>query len=133
MDLAQTCVTTVDGRVYCWEFAATTAAHMSGVRNISDAVEASASDGTVCVLHRDGGVSCWGENSVGQVGHGSTTTRSEPVRLGGIADAVDVSVSSGSPDVGPHACAVHEDGSVSCWGGNELEQLGDGTRDNGLT
>ena len=54
------------------------------------------------------------------------------MRLSGIADAVDVSVSSGSPDVGPHACAVHQDGSISCWGANELGQLGDGTRDNGL-
>ena len=129
----RSCLATVDGRVCCWEFAATTAPQISRVRNISDAAEVSASDGTVCALHRDGGVSCWGENTLGQVGDGSTAARSEPVRLGGIADAVDVSVSAGSPDIGAHACAVHEDGSVSCWGGNELGQLGDGTRDNGLT
>ena len=129
----QTCVTTVDGHVYCWDLATTTVRQASLVSGISDAVETSVGDGTVCVLHRDGGVSCWGENSVGQVGEDTTVARSEPVRLGGIADAVDVSVSSGSPDVGPHACAVHQDGSVSCWGGNELGQLGDGTRDNGLT
>ena len=133
MGRAQTCITTDDGRVYCWEFAATTASQMSRIRNISDAVEVSASDGTVCALHRDGGVSCWGENSVGQVGDGTTAARSEPVRVDGLVDAVDVSVSSGAPDVGPHACALHEDGSISCWGGNEFEQLGDGTRDNGLT
>ena len=129
----QTCVTTVDGLVYCWNSGATTVRQVSRVSGISDAAEASVGDGTVCVLHRDGGVSCWGENSVGQVGDGTTTSRSEPVRLDAITGAVDVSVSSGSPDVGPHACAVHEDGSVSCWGGNEVGQLGDGTRDNGLT
>ena len=129
----QTCVTTVDGHVYCWDLDTTTVLQASLVSGISDAVETSVGDGTVCVLHRDGGVSCWGENSVGQVGEDTTVPRLEPVRLGGIADAVDVSVSSGSPDVGPHACAVHQDGSVSCWGGNELGQLGDGTRDNGLT
>ena len=129
----QTCVTTVDGHVYCWDLVTTTVRQASLVSGISDAVETSVGDGTVCVLHRDGGVSCWGENSVGQVGEDTTVPRSEPVRLGGIADAVDVSVSSGSPDVAPHACAVHQDGSVSCWGGNELGQLGDGTRDNGLT
>ena len=129
----QTCVTTVDGHVYCWDLDTTTVRQASLVSGISDAVETSVGDGAVCVLHRDGGVSCWGENSVGQVGEDTTVPRSEPVRLGGIADAVDVGVSSGSPDVGPHACAVHQDGSVSCWGGNELGQLGDGTRDNGLT
>ena len=129
----QTCVATVDGHVYCWDLETTTVPQVSRVGGIGDAVEVSVGDGTVCGLHRDGGVSCWGRNRVGQVGDGTTTSRSQPVRLDSITDAVDVSVSSGSPDVGPHACALHPDGSVSCWGGNELGQLGDGTRDNGLT
>ena len=129
----QTCVTTVDGHLYCWDLGATTVLQVSRVPGISDAVEVSVGDGTVCMLHRDGGVSCWGENSVGQVGDGTTAARSEPVQLSAVTDAVDVSVSAGAPDVGPHACALHENGSISCWGGNELEQLGDGTRDNGLT
>ena len=129
----RTCVTTVDGDVYCWDLETTTVPQASRVVGISDAVEVSVGDGTVCVLHRDGGVSCWGRNRVGQVGDGTTSSRSRPVRLNSVTEAVDVSVSSGSPDVGPHACALHQDGSVSCWGGNELGQLGDGTRDNGLT
>ena len=129
----QTCVTTVDGQLYCWNFGATTASQMTRVSNISDAVKVSVGDDSVCALHRDGGVSCWGRNDVGQVGDGTTTRRSGPVRLSGITDAVDVSVSSGSPTVGAHACALHQDRSVSCWGGNELGQLGDGTLDNGLT
>ena len=129
----QTCVTTVDGHLYCWDRDTTTVQQMSRVDGISDAVEASVGDGTVCVLHRDGGVSCWGENTVGEVGDGTTTSRSQPVRLDAVTDAVDVSVSSGAPDVGPHACALDKGGSVWCWGGNELGQLGDGTGDNGLT
>ena len=129
----QTCVATVDGRVFCLDHGAATAAPLTQVRGISDAAEVSVGDGTVCVLHRDGGVSCWGRNDVGQVGDGTTASRSEPVRLGGITRTVDVSVSSGAPGVGAHACALHEDGSVSCWGGNALGQLGDGTRDDGLT
>ena len=129
----RTCVATVDGDVYCWDLETTTVPQVSRVPGIADAVEVSVGDGTVCGLHRDGGVSCWGRNSVGQVGDGTTTGRSRPVRLPGLANAVDVSVSSGSPDVGAHACAVHQDGSVSCWGGNELGQLGYGTGDHGLT
>ena len=129
----ETCITTVDGRVYCWDFKATTASQMSRIGNISNAVKVSVGDGTACVLHERGGVSCWGSNSVGQVGDGTTTRRPNPVRLTGITDAVDISISSGSAGVGAHACALHQNGAVSCWGGNELGQLSDGTLNNGLT
>ena len=129
----QTCVSTVDGLVHCWESGTGAASRMIRAGNISDAVKVSVGDGSACVLHRRGGVSCWGRNDVGQVGDGTTIDRQQPVRLGRISDAVDMSVSSGSPTVGAHACALHEDRSVSCWGGNELGQLGDGTLDNGLT
>ncbi len=129
----RSCLATHDGHIFCWDLGATTVLQMEQVGDIDDAVDVSVGDGTACALHRDGSVSCWGDNGVGQVGDGTTAPRSEPVRLDGLAHAVDVSVSSGSPDVGPHACAMHQDGSISCWGGNELGQLGDGTRHNGLT
>ena len=129
----QTCITTDDGRVYCWDFKATTASQMSLIGNITDAVKVAVGDGTACVLHRRGTVSCWGRNSHGQVGDGTTTRRTEPVPVAGITDAVDISVSSGSPEVGPHACVLHQNRSVSCWGGNNLGQLADLTSDDGLT
>ena len=129
----QTCITTEDGRVYCWDFKATTASQMTRIGNITDAVKVAVGDGTACVLHRSGTVSCWGRNGVGQVGDGTTTRRADPVQVGGITDAVDVSVSSGSAEVGPHACVLHQNHSVSCWGGNNLGQLADLTTDNGLT
>ncbi len=110
------------------------------VENLVDVVEVAVGWVTSCALHRHGGVSCWGsDNAAGQIGDGTTTPRLRPVRLDGIADAVAVSVSTGSSDVGvhagtvgSHACALHEDGSASCWGGNELGQLGDGTTENRL-
>ena len=129
----QTCVTTTSGRVYCWNLAHTLVARPEQIGGITDAVEASVGDGTVCVLYRDGGVSCWGRNDVGQIGDGTTNDRSQPVRLTTITDAVDVSVSSGGTGVGPHACVMHRDSLVSCWGGNEVGQLGDGSRLDGLT
>ena len=88
---------------------------------------------SACALHLGGGVSCWGRNDVGQVGDGTTTGRSVPVRLRSIADAADISVSSSSTTVGAHACALHRNATVSCWGSNEVGQLEDGTLDNGLT
>lgn len=129
----ETCVTTADGRVFCWDYDGTRAPGMAQVANISDAVKVSVGDDSACVLHLRGGVSCWGRNDVGQVGDGSTTRRHVPVRLNTIANAIDVSVSSGSPTVGAHACALRSDRSVSCWGGNEVGQLGDGTLTNRLT
>ena len=129
----ETCITTVDGLVYCWDYGATTTARMTQVANITDAVKVSVGNESACALHLGGGVSCWGRNDVGQVGDGTTTGRSVPVRLRSIADAADISVSSSSTTVGAHACALHRNATVSCWGSNEVGQLEDGTLDNGLT
>ena len=129
----QTCVTTVDGLIYCWNYGATRTAQMTRIGTITDAVKVSVGNGTACALHNDGGVSCWGHNDLGQVGDGTTTRRQSPVRLTAITDAVDVSVSSGSRTVGAHACALRQDRSALCWGGNEIGQLEDGSLDNGLT
>ena len=129
----RTCITTVDGLVYCWDYDATTASEMTRVGSITDAVKVSVGIDSACVLHSRGAVSCWGRNDVGQIGDGTTIRRLTPVRLSGISDAVDISVSSGSLTVGAHACALRQDGSVSCWGGNNAGQLGDGTLADGLT
>ena len=129
----ETCITIADGRVFCWDYLGTAASVMTQVTNISDAVKVSVGDDSACVLHLWGGVSCWGRNNVGQIGDGTTIRRHTPVRLTTITDAVDISVSMGSTTVGAHACAVHSDGSVSCWGGNEVGQLEDDTLTNGLT
>ena len=122
----QTCAVTVDGKVYCW-FSGRLPSPFRVV-GIDDIVTVAVGDGASCALHRDGGVSCWGQNSsAGQLGHGTTAPTLQPARLPAISEAVAVSVSWGSPAVGAHACAMHGDGSVSCWGGNGLGQLGDGT------
>ena len=125
------CATSVAGDVYCW-VNGQAPADATRVRNLTDVVEASVGFFNGCGLHRDGGVSCWGRNDLGEIGDGTTTGRDQPVRLAGIVDAVAVSVTVGNPGVNPHACALHEDGSASCWGSNEVGQLGDGTTDNRL-
>ncbi len=127
VDWRRTCATTADGAVHCPDPGSATGGTGSRVVGISDAVEISASDDHACVLHRGGGVSCWGRNDVGQVGDGTTIDQPRPVRLASISDAVAVSVSSGGSGTGAHSCALHRDGSVSCWGGNEAGQLEDGT------
>ena len=129
----ETCITVADGRAFCWDYGETRAERMTQVANIRDAVKVSVGNDSACVLHLGGGVSCWGNNNVGQVGDGTTTRRSAPVRLRSITDAEDISVSSESSKLGTHVCVLHQNGSVSCWGSNEVGQLEDGTSNNGLT
>ena len=125
---AQTCLITVDGHIWCWRHRATKASEMTRLGVIDDAVKVAVGDDMACALRRDGAVWCWGDNRSGRLGDGTTTSRPEPAAVRGLRAAVDVAVSPGSPEVAPHACALHGDGSVSCWGGNGLGQLADGTR-----
>ena len=126
------CVVRTDGRVDCWLFSDTV--WPQEVAGIDDAVAVAAGIGGNCVLHRDGGVSCWGENNAaGQLGNGSTDPLSRPERVVGVTDAVAITRSVETPDGEAHACAVHGDGSVSCWGGNTFGQLGDGTLEDRMT
>ena len=75
-----------------------------------------------CALLTTGHVQCWGENSLGQLGTGSfaspTLAPHDVGDLGGAATAVAT---------GPgHTCALLDDASVRCWGGNGSGQLGNG-------
>ena len=92
------------------------------VPGITDAVAVSAGSRHVCVLHADGGVSCWGDNSNGALGDGTRQSRNWPYRIPGLSGVVTIGAG------GWHSCAVHADGTISCWGLNSKGQLGDGTR-----
>ena len=74
-----------------------------------------------CGLTEAGDVYCWGLNTDGQLGDGSTTGASTPVKVGGLSAMTQV-------DAGyAHTCARSEGGQVWCWGRNDAGQLGDGT------
>ena len=127
-----TCAVTVAGEVYCWPVA--DVADPQRVDGVGGAISVAVGDGGVCVVHDDGGVSCWGEkNAAGQLGDGTTAPQGRPTRVAGVVDAVAVTMSAGSTRLAPHTCVVHGDGSYSCWGGNNVGQLGDGTLNRGLT
>ncbi len=74
-----------------------------------------------CAVKSDGTVACWGSNTDGQLGDGSTTIRTTPVAVAGLASAVMVRLGQ------LHSCALKSDGTVHCWGNNVGGQLGDGT------
>lgn len=75
-----------------------------------------------CALTAAGGVKCWGENSDGQLGDGSTVAHPLPVDVVGLASGVAAISASIN-----YTCAVMASGDVKCWGWNAYGQLGDGT------
>ena len=93
------------------------------VAGIVGAVAVASGTDFSCAIVSHGGVRCWGLNFVGQVGDGSRlNARFVPVPVTGLAHATAIAAGEN------HACAVVSDGSVACWGGNEVGQLGDGTQ-----
>ena len=79
-----------------------------------------------CAILDDDSLRCWGNNTYGQMGAG-TTTRGHP------PTAVDLGVARTAKAVNPgewRTCAILDDDSLVCWGFNNKGQLGDGTTTN---
>lgn len=81
-----------------------------------------------CALMWSGKVKCWGDNSTGQLGDGTTTASSSPVEVSGLGEA-GIPVVAG----GAHTCVLVNDGDVKCWGDNSAGQLGNGTTESSNT
>lgn len=78
-----------------------------------------------CVLLAGGAVKCWGGNSRGQLGNGTTEDQKSPVEVTGLQSGV-TAIALGNE----HSCALMSGGGIKCWGNNSLGQLGDGTTEN---
>jgi len=148
-----TCGLSSTNAVFCWGGAGTHGVLGSGTMDQTDApiptrVAAGPDFMTVvsghfhnCALTRDGIASCWGENSNGELGNGTTRDAAVPQRVAtnrrfaSIAAGGNELVSSrGDVTTWGFSCAVTADtGTVFCWGDNRHGALGDRSTDTRLT
>ena len=130
-----TCAITNAGAVYCWgynEFGAlgndtTTSSLTNGPQLVDHGsssgtfVSVDAGDLYTCALTSSGAAYCWGGNSRGRLGDGSTSDRYVPAAVtGGYVWAM---IDAGDD----HTCGVTTTGYGYCWGENEHGELGDGS------
>jgi hypothetical protein len=80
------------------------------VSNVTDAVSIKTSFYGACVLTKLGEVTCWGDNSAGKRGDGTTVASPLPNRVAGLSNVKNIAAT----DFG--YCAVTNDGRVACWG-----------------
>jgi hypothetical protein len=133
-----TCALTSVGGVKCWgnneygELGDTTTTNKSepvDVSGLTSGVTAISAGGYyTCALGSAGGLKCLGYNEFGELGDGTTTTKTTPVDVSGLTSGV-AAVSAG----GRHACALSSAGRVKCWGYNVFGQLGDATTTSKMT
>ena len=94
---------------------------------LTDAISVTASENNndFCALLSTGGVDCWGNDTLGQLGNGTTGGPYDtPQAVTGITDAISVTTdTNGDLDY----CALLSSGAVDCWGANPYGEVGNGT------
>jgi alpha-tubulin suppressor-like RCC1 family protein len=129
------CAVLVTGRVFCWgdnqagELGNGSTANRSltpvKVQLSAGAKEVVTGTQHACALLTTGDVQCWGDNSFGQLGNGSSASESNvPVTVSNLgSQAIQIS----SDDV-ESTCALLATSPqiVQCWGRNGADELGDG-------
>jgi alpha-tubulin suppressor-like RCC1 family protein len=83
-----------------------------------------------CAWLTDGTARCWGYNSNGQLGDGTTTNRSLPVVVKNGAGTAPLANVTQITAAVIFTCARISDGTARCWGSNGNGVLGDGTTTN---
>ena len=137
--LYHTCALTSSGGVKCWgdnvwsqlgdgtNTARSTPADVAGLS--SGVVDIVAGMLFSCAATSAGGGKCWGHNSKGQLGDGSTLDHNVPVDVIGLTSGV-TAIAAGEN----HTCAIFSGPNpLRCWGDNSNGQFGDGTNTSSLT
>jgi len=91
------------------------------VAGLSNVTAITAGFDHTCALLGTGAVKCWGRNTNGQLGDGTTIDHHLPVTV----DATDLGAATQVAAGGNHTCAVKSgSGGSYCWGSNNHGQLG---------
>ena len=89
---------------------------------VPTSVSVSRTSSTTCAILTGGAVKCWGSNSGGKLGDGTTTSRTTPtdVDLGAGYTAKMIEIGYAT------TCAILNDDSIKCWGSNGQGEFGIG-------
>jgi alpha-tubulin suppressor-like RCC1 family protein len=132
-----TCALMIGGGVECWGWNdEAQLGDVTGVMHMAAVPVAGSREATAlavgarhnCTINPAGQVQCWGGNWEGQIGDGSGLRRYQPANVSSRGGRV-TALAAGNT----HTCALAQDGSMACWGGNSNGQLGDGTTINRLS
>ncbi len=134
-----TCALRGDGSVWCWgsndngQLGDGTFVHHRAPAQVTGVAGATAiaasSTGYACALLGDGRVTCWGLGAPGRPAPtgpfsplpADPEAAPPPFTVDGVMGARQLGVGAA------HACALLADATVTCWGANDIGQLGDGT------
>jgi len=109
------------------------------VLGVSKSIAISAGQLHTCALSDVGSIQCWGSNTLGQIGNGTTTGSNQfqngpgsavykPVAVIGLKSNV-IAITTG----GSYTCALLDTNEIQCWGANGKGQLGNNTSTNTST
>ena len=125
-----TCARLVDNTVRCWgsnSLGAVGDGSMDDrvgsprtVSGLSGVAQLAMGEGHSCARLSTNALRCWGSNTFGELGNGSTTFSRTPVAVSSIATATELSLGAA------HSCARLTDNTARCWGYNLYGQIGDG-------
>jgi alpha-tubulin suppressor-like RCC1 family protein len=133
LGIAHACARLGGGGVACWGLNGngqlglgdTTDSHPTPtvVSSITGVVDLCAGGQFTCAIDAAGAVWCWGDDSFGQLGRGTTTATAQTMPAPSLVTTGALDVECGYR----HACAVVDTGTgveLRCWGGNTQGEVG---------
>ncbi len=117
-----TCGLSTAGKPYCWGLTVAAPSGQTTPQGYASAptlTSLSVGGAHACGLTTDGTAYCWGNNSGGQLGDSTLTSRTEPTAVKGALKYKSISAGYF------HTCGLTTAGSAACWGLNRAGELGD--------